>query len=291
MKKIRKILALALVLAVVFALCSCGAVETERGNEIKAKCEAMVDALIANDENAAYAIFTKELDRNAFAKSFLTLRAYIEGVETYELKQVGWYTGIDNGASYYRATFAMTTNAGNFTIEAMEVDGYDGLYNFRIINNGEYENYTGTITKMNGASPTQWGLIIFSALCLGFVVWMLIDCIKRKMKFKVLWVLLILFGAVTFTVTVNNTGVNFNTNIAAMLFTYSYLKVYAAGASILNLAFPIGAVIYCIFRKKFTLAPVQYAEEAAEAPAAEESAEAPAAEAPVETTEENENNE
>ena len=253
MKKLKRISVLILAIIFALALASCGALETERGNEIKAKCEAMVEALIAGDENAAYAIFPKEMDRNEFGKSFPKLKSYVEGVETFELTQTGWHTGMENGVSYYKATFNMSTNKGNFTIEAMEVEGYDGIYNFRIINNNEYENYTGTITKMQGASPFQWGLIVFSALCLGFVVWMLVDCIKRKMKYKVLWIFLILCGAFVFTVNLGQNGTNFNATIAVMLFSYSYLQVYASGAAILKLTLPAGAVAYLIARKKFTI--------------------------------------
>ena len=297
MKKLRKILARAFVLLLVISFASCGSMETERGNEIKVQCEAMIDALIAGDENAAYAVFAKEMDRNAFSQSFPTLCGYVDGVETYELTQIGWYTGMDNGVGYYRATFDMTSNVGDFTVEAMEVDGYDGLYNFRIVSDEDYENatenYTGTITKMKGASPVQWGFIVFSALCLAFVIWMLVDCIKRKIKYKVLWIILILFGALAFTVNVGQNGVNFNSMIAMTIFSYSYLQIYAAGVSVLKITFPIGAVVYLILRKKFTVKPV--AEENAEAAAVTETAEtmdatnATEAEAPAEAADDGNN--
>jgi hypothetical protein len=304
MKKLRKILALAFVLLLLISLASCGSMETERGNEIKAQCETMIDAFIAGDEDAAYAVFADGMDRNSFSQSFLTFCDYVEGVETYELTQIGWYAGMENGVGYYRATFDMTSNAGNFTIEAMEVEGYEGIYNFRIVSDEDYENatenYTGTITKMKGASPIQWGFIVFSALCLGFVIWMLADCIKRKIKYKVIWIILILCGALAFTVNVGQNGANFNSTIAIMIFSYSYLQIYAAGASVLKITWPIGAIVYLILRKKFTAQEIaaENAETAviAEAAAVTETAEiAEAAKATdtdaVEETEERSNTE
>ena len=86
---IKKILVFALLLAFVFAFASCGAVETERGNEIKPKCEALINALIAKDAEAAYATFPKEMNKEEFLKNFPNLCKYVEGVETYELKQSG----------------------------------------------------------------------------------------------------------------------------------------------------------------------------------------------------------
>lgn len=252
MKKLKKLFSLVFALMLMLALCSCGAVETERGNEMKPKCEAMVEALLANDVDAAYAVFSKEIAKGNFEKSFPGIAKYIDGVETYELTQTGWYTGIENGVSYYKATYRMTTNKGNFTIEAMEVDGFEGLYGFHIVADAEYDNYTGTLTKMKGASPFQWGMIIFSALCFGFVIWMLADCIKRKIKYKMLWIFLILCAAFVITLNFNNKGVNFNAGAMIMILSYSYLKVYAAGAAVFKLTLPVGAIAYLIFRNKFT---------------------------------------
>jgi hypothetical protein len=256
MKKItitKKLIVLALAVMLVFALVSCvePEIETERGNLMKAECKAMVEALIANDVEAAYKLFIKEMNKQAFEASFPGLVEYVEGVETFELTQIGWYTGTDNGLNYYEAIFRMESNAGSFKISAVEVEGYEGLYNFHIVNENEYENYTGTITKMKGASPFQWGMIIFSALCLGFVIWMLVDCIKRRIKYKPLWIVLILLGALVFTVTADSTGADFNVGAMLMLFSYSYLQVYAAGMVIFKLTLPVGAIIYLIFRKKF----------------------------------------
>ena len=262
--KIKKLVALLFALVLAFALCSCGAVETERGNEIKLKCEVLINALIAKDAEAAYATFPKEMNKEAFLQNFQNLCKYVEEVETYELTQTGWRSGIDNGKSYYIATYAMMSNSGNFTVEITEVEGYEGIYNFRIVSDEDYknatENYTGTLTKMQGASPFQWGMIIFSALCLGFVIWMLVDCVKRKIRYKPLWIVIILCGAVVLTFTLNNNGANFNTTVAMMLFNYSYLQIYGTGASILNVTLPAGAIVYLILRKKFIVVPAQYGE-------------------------------
>ena len=254
MKKVRRILALALALLLAVLLCACDAtgteIETERGSVMKVKCKKMVEALIANDEAAAYKLFVNDIDEADFSESFAELADYVKNVETFELTQTGWYTGTENGLTYYQASFRMETNTDTFRITAIEVDGYAGLYNFEILNETEYENYTGTIDKMAGASPLQWGMIIFSALCLGFSVWMLVDCLKRRIKYKVLWAALILWGVIVLTVAADSTGVDYNIGIELVFLSYSYLQVYAAGMTIFNLTLPVGAVAYLIFRKK-----------------------------------------
>ncbi|MBQ9746704.1 MAG: hypothetical protein IJW21_07770 [Clostridia bacterium] len=264
MKTLRRFTLVLLVLMLAFALTACAGVDAERDARIKAQCETMLDALIARDAEAGYAVMIKEMDKSAFTEAFPALCDYVAGVESYELKQTGWYMGIDNGVSYYRATFLMTSDAGDFQVVGIEVDGYEGLYNFHITSEAELNpSFTGTLTTLAGSSPLQWGMIAFSALSLAFVIWMLVDCIKRKMKYKPLWLIIIICGAIAYTATMNNGSFNMNVTVAIMLFVYSYLKVYSTGAFVFSLVLPIGAVVYLVFRKKFTLteAPAAHAEE------------------------------
>jgi hypothetical protein len=81
---------------------------------------------------------------------------------------------------------------------------------------------------------------------------MLADCIKRKIKYKMLWIFLILCAAFVITLNFNNKGVNFNAGAMIMILSYSYLQVYAAGAAVFKLTLPVGAIAYLIFRNKFT---------------------------------------
>lgn len=71
-----------------FSLESCS-LETEQGNEIKAQCVTLIDAFIAGDSEAAYAVFVSEMDKEEFLQRFPVICQYLEGVETYELTQTG----------------------------------------------------------------------------------------------------------------------------------------------------------------------------------------------------------
>ncbi|MBO5006913.1 MAG: hypothetical protein J6C89_05665, partial [Clostridia bacterium] len=110
--------------------------------------------------------------------------------------------------------------------------------------------YTGTITSIKGSNAFQILILLFSAVCIAFIIFALIDCCKHKMKYKPLWIIIILCGVVAFTVTLNNTDINFKARVAAMLFSYSYLQIYETGALIFNLSIPVGAIVYFFLRKK-----------------------------------------
>ncbi len=250
MKNLKKIIAIFFVLLLCLSLASCE-LETEQGNEIKAQCQAFLDAAISEDAPAARKVLAAEMDEDDFAKAFPIICEYINGVDTYTLTQTGFNSGIDNGFSYYEAVFTMKTNIGNFEVRAMEVEGYEGLYNFNITSEEDLNpSYTGTITSIKGSNAFQILILLFSAACVAFTIFALVDCCKHKMKYKPLWIIIILCGVVAFTITLNNTDINFKTRVAAMLFSYSYLQIYETGALIFNLSLPVGALVYFIIRKK-----------------------------------------
>ena len=266
MKNIRKITAFIFALILMLTLASCSdEIRTDRGDKIKAQCMTVIDAMLACDENAAADVFHESLDREAFAKSFASLCAYTDGVTSYELTQIGWYAGMENGMSYYRASFRMTSDKGNFVIIGMEVDGYDGLYNFRIMTEEEADpSFTGTLTTIPGSNPAQIAMLALAALFFAFTVWMLIDCVKRKLKnpakwYKPLWLVIIACGVIAFTLTVTAGNLRFASNIAIFLGAYSHLQIYSNGNFVFNLVVPFGAVIYFFMRKRIT-----YREEAPE---------------------------
>ncbi len=256
MKRIVRIIALIFVIAAVFSLASCSIVETEKGNEIKAQCEDMLDAMLAKDADAAYLLFSDATDKNSFYAAFPSLCNYIEGVKTYKLTQRGWYARIDNGISSYEATFKMETNAKTYYVTGVVVNEEERLYHFSIVSEEECDFvFTGTLTTMQDANIAQWCVIVFSAICLVFTIWMLVDCCRRKIKYKALWILLIILGVLSFTVSYHQSKLNLNGSISMIVFAYSYLQLYTNGAFVLHLVLPVGALLYRIFRKKLILPP------------------------------------
>lgn len=261
MQKLKKVIAVFFSLILLFSLASCS-LETEQGNKIKAQCVTLIDAFIAGDSEAAYAVFVSEMDKEEFLQSFPVICQYLEGVETYELTQTGWHAEYKNGVSGYEATFAMKTNIGDFQITAVEIEGYEGIYNFNIAYEEDLNpSFTGTITTLAGSNPLQIFMLLLSAVCLAFVIVMLVDCCKHKMKYKPLWIILILCGMIAFKVSFSEEAVNFNTNISLTFFAYSYLKIYETGAFVFNLLLPAGALIYLIFRKKILASSAAVKEE------------------------------
>ncbi len=244
-----------IILLIVFALAltACSPLETEQGNTIKASCKAMLDAVIADDMDAAFAVLSTGANRQQFASVFMQIRQYISGVSNFELEQIGWYSGVKNGESYYEATFEMTTNAGTYHVTGVTVTGYDNLYSFSIVNADEVR-YTGTLTTLSGSTPIQWGILLLNLVSLAFVICMVVDCAKRRMKFKSVWIIWMIIGVITLTLKhAVDRSTNLNFNFGIVFLQYSHMKQYADGSFILQLLVPVGAIVYFFLRKKVTL--------------------------------------
>lgn len=256
-RHLKKLSLIIFILTIAFALSACTeSVETERGNSIKAQCAQMMDAMIANDAEAALALFSDAVDKAAFRTSFSELSKHANGISSYTLKQIGWRSGIENGIQYYQASFEMKCEKGVFTVIAMEAEGHRGLYSFRLIS-GSADIYTGTLTTLKGANAAQYALIVLSAVSIAFGIWMIADCIKHKMKntakwYKPLWIAIIAIGMLVFTFTCGAAKTNLSVNLGMLFGAYSYWKIYASGAYILRIVIPVGAIVYFFKRKSIT---------------------------------------
>ncbi len=246
--------ALILTFVLVFSLGSCSVLETEQGNVIKAYCEDILDAILADDPETAYAVLADEANKENFLVAFGAMREYISGVETYQLVQKGWYTEIKNGISYYEATFEMTTNADTYYVIGRTVEGYERLFSFNISAESESDFvYTGTITTLSGTNPLQWAVLLVAAALFIFTIIMLIDCCKRKIKLKPMWIILILAGVFVFSITYGEGDLSFNTSIGLLFVHYSHLKLYPTGNFDFQLVLPAAAIVYFILRKRMTI--------------------------------------
>ena len=82
---------------------------------------------------------------------------------------------------------------------------------------------------------------------------MFVDCLRRKMKYKVVWAILIFFG-LCFTFTVGETS-NFSFNVGLFFQTSSIEADPGLLAVVTKLVIPVGAILYLCLRKKFTVEP------------------------------------
>lgn len=244
------ILLMALVLLLSLAACNPSDM-LEENAEVREMTEDMLDAIIAGDKNAAYALFPS-LTQTEFDSFFPAARQYFDGVESYTLTMTGVKVNVKNGVTQYTVVYHMETNIQPYEITASTASNVEGFYGFHVVSEEDSTvRYTGTFTTMKGANIAQWVLLIVGLATYAFLIAVLVDCCRQKIKRKWLFILMIIFGSVAFLFTVQNSGVNFNFNFLNLL-SYTALMIYQnpPDAVQLRIFVPVGAIVYLCLRKK-----------------------------------------
>jgi hypothetical protein len=115
-----------------------------------------------------------------------------------------------------------------------------------------FSDITGFLRDKEAFVPTvQIILWVVSGLFVAFTVWMFVDCLRRKLKYKALWAILIFFG-IALTVTVGETS-NFSFQIGLFCSLWSIDADPGLPAVVTKIVVPLGAILYLCLRKRFIL--------------------------------------
>lgn len=251
MKKLTRILAVVLTALAVLSLSACGNAEINK--RLLDSTQIMVDAIITDDYRKARTVIADSVSDEDMQAIFPELCEYVEGVTEYKLMQTGWRAENKNGMSFYTAAFRMESNVGDFVINTVEIIGVEGLSSFDITRaEDSLSTPSGMIKAYTGSSPWQYVLLGVSALEIAFVVWMIVDCIRRRLRVKWAWILIMLIGMFTLSLTLGD-AVAVNFRFGSL--TYPTLLMIAGDTVRLWVLFPVGAVVYFFVRKQLTLPP------------------------------------
>lgn len=270
LQRIRKLSLLVCLLTVLTLLSGCMAEEVEAS--IQANCKRVMDAMIAKDPDAAYDVMKNAGTREEFDAFYMQVISYFDGVGSYELQQTGWETTVTNGETVYTVTFAAElSNGRTYILTCSERPGLEGLTGF-FLEDSE-QNLINNVPVW-----IRILLVVLSLAIMGFSVWMIVDCVKRKPDGKVLWIILMLC-TVTLSLTVSD-GFHLQYSVGLIL---SFWKIgVGENGMFIDIVFPVGAVVYFFLRKrlpnkKAAFEPGLYGGQAGVVtdPAPEESAEEP----------------
>lgn len=242
----------------VFGLAACSA-KTDVG-EADDLTRALLDCVLAEDDNGAYALFMKEYFS---LEDFATVRSALEmvsaGAVGYELEQIGWRVNSTNGLTTRSAAFEIAFDNGKeIFVRTTVIEGQSAIGGISLHETTAFKAAYGDTARVANVI-----LIVVSVLSAAFTIWMVVDCARRRMAAKKpLWIVLMLFG-VTFSVTF---GQKFGLGLGMGFFFMRSGAV--ADPSILSvtakLIVPVGALIYFILRKRLTLTPLSESEEQGE---------------------------
>lgn len=242
-----------IILAVLILCCGCTAdLQALENEEVRQSTEGMLNALIANDFQAAYSLVDQICTEEEFKPTFAQMRELLGDADTYELKLLSIYTNgaMTNGQRILSVSsvYEMMTPNSKIIVN-IRMDDQVGLSSFYLT---PYEKtdyfFTGTLRNMKDTTGAQWGFLLLNVIAIGFTVFALVDCCRQKIKKKALWILLLLLGFVTLGATISSTGFRLNFNIG-WITAYSALIRYGSGTTMLRLMIPAGAIIYFARRR------------------------------------------
>ncbi len=242
-----RVLLVVLCLITLFSLGSCKAdMKVENHTEL---VEQFLNAVVKDDYDAAFALVEEAVSDADFREYWTVLHESAEGATAYESEQVGWNINVKNGVKMSATTWEVRLdNEKTIMLQLVTCDDIEGIAGVQFTDVTEFMRYADKVVL-----PVNIVLLVVSLLAIAFGGWMFVDCLRRKIKYKVLWLLLILFG-VAFTVTVGAQS-GFHFSLGLMISLSSITADPTIASLLVKLVVPVGAIVYFFMRKRLTVVP------------------------------------
>ena len=208
----------------------------------------MLDMVMADDIIGGYSLVGDVGTKEEFLLLWTEIRNSLKDTESYELKAVGWNTNINNGIKLVQVSFEVTTNDGRTCYLTVTTFGDGSLAGLHFRDSTTFIESTSYIPIVNIA------LTVVSLVLMAFTVWMFIDAVKRRIKYKPLWAILTLVH-MGFDLAFSSSQFDFNFEFRLAIGMSSISAHSSTMAIALSLFLPVGAVVYFFVRKKLTLTP------------------------------------
>ena len=265
----------ALVLLVTLTSCT---PEVDYGNSIKLSDQFM-DHVIADDYDSAYGMVKATVTDPDFRDYWETIRSVAEGAETYTKLPVQRNATRSGGVTTITTAYQVNLDNGRIVLlRVVTQDGIEGIAGIHFSDITEFIHTTDTYVPV-----LQAIVMVFSLLCMAFTIWMFVDCLRRKMKYKFVWAILTVFG-IALNLTVGETF-SFTFNIGLFVQMSTVQADPGLVAVVTKLVIPVGAILYLCLRKKFTMDPSKSEGEDLPDPFAPATHAAPTANQPAEPVE------
>lgn len=255
MKKTVRIFVVALaVLLLMACMTACELPLPDEGEALAETVQTMVDAIVADDADTVKAQLSEKVDLTSFDETFASWKTLLAGVDTYEFQAIGWKKSLDNGVSSFELTGRIESESGTLLVQAKTVEGELVSFVFSTEDAKTEGGIAGVVSIV---------MYVITGLSVALVVLMVIDCARRRLNAKALWIILILIGHLELYATKAASGLSMGFHIGAIV-PFSSYTVYESGAFDWSLLIPVGAIVYFFLRKWLTAkyeAPVKPVED------------------------------
>lgn len=250
MKKHRILPIIVCIFMIMCALTGCARGDKDANARLEAGTRAMLDALLAGDDDGAYALVASAATREEFSPVCEQMKQMLSGVSSYSLKQLG----TNKSGEEYAVSFLVTASAADgersYAVTAYEKTGVSGMSAFLLQRNTEKVIPTGSLRGMKDAGVLSWCMLVLGGLSWALVLAAAIDCGKHAKKNRGMMLFIILFGMATCAYTLSPA--------AGFSLVHGYYEPYSAflsypdGKEVLRIFLPAGAIGWFCLRHRFT---------------------------------------
>ena len=246
-KPFSRLVVFVLCLLTLLSLVGCTA-DMDLGQNTELSTQFM-EHVMADNYDAAYDMVKATVADGDFRAYWVGIQTAVKGAVAYEMKQIGWHVNRSDGLTTRTTAYQVYLDTDRIillrTITRDDIAGIAGIH---------FSDVTDFIHMTDTYVPViRIVLWVISGLCMAFTIWMLVDCIRRKMKYKVLWAILIFFG-ISLTLTIGESP-NISFTMGLFFQTASINADPALASVVTKLVVPVGAILYLCLRKKFALDP------------------------------------
>ncbi|MBE6606958.1 MAG: glucose-6-phosphate exchanger SLC37A4 [Ruminococcaceae bacterium] len=219
----------------------------EDSGESEKLCKEFIDYALADDKASAYNMIKNVTSEEEFETVWKYMRDFLKDSTSYELKQTGWNKNVNDGVSTTTVVFEIVTDDEKIwqvrLLTRPEIEGIAGVY---------FTDVTEFVAKTKWTETVNIVLSVTSLAAFGFTVWMFVDCMKRTIKRKVLWAIIVCVGF-AFGITIGKQNIAFDWWLGTPIASSGVMANLSSLSVTLTLAIPLGAIIYFFVRKKLPL--------------------------------------
>lgn len=178
---------------------------------------------------------------------------YIQGTIT-EYTKIGYYYHIKSSISSSNKTETQTltynvkTQYNEYVVEMVLLNTEGGwkVYGYHVTEASKLP-INGYIIDFNNFDVLQLIMLVFSAACIGFVIYTIVICAKSRIRLKALWIILIILVQAGLAFAESASAVDIR--VMAFSLDISKLLKYQNGDYIFTLIIPVGAILFLCLRK------------------------------------------
>ena len=235
-----------------FILTGCGSLLEDE--QMDRQVERLIAALNEDDGDKIFqSLYPGVVTREQFDESYEGIRKIWEKSDSHtkKLNSINTQKNYNNSGNSIvcETQYFVYTEDKSYTINLtyLSDDNGEGVYGFYLKPGAEPMLVSGDFTTARENSVLQWGVLILGILSYFFIIFTVVDILRKRPRLFGLW----LIAALTFfSFYIKNMPGNFFIGAGINWFVMSGLKGYNNDGWILFLAIPVGAVVYWCLRRK-----------------------------------------